>query len=121
MNNLTRNSAAIFLTLAGVCVATGAWADSNQVASGMGHELARHICSSCHLVDPGQVNPPDHVGGPTFQSVADRSDVTVQSLRRHLRNTHTNAMVPLAMPNPGLTEDELVKIISYIISLKTHS
>ncbi len=119
MTKLTPTLAFSALIFAGLAGSPVAMADSNQVASSMGHELARHTCTMCHLVDPGQTNPPDHVGGPTFQSVADRPDVTVQTLRKHLRTTHTNAMVPLAMPNPGLTEDELVKIISYIISLRT--
>ena len=119
MMKLTQSLALSALIFAGLAVAPAAMADSNQVASSMGHELARHTCTMCHLVEAGQTNPPDHVGGPTFQSIADRPDVTVQSLRKHLRTTHTNAMVPLAMPNPGLTEDELVKIISYLTSLRT--
>jgi hypothetical protein len=28
-------------------------------------------------------------------------------------------MIPLAMPNPQLTNDELIKIIGYIIGLRT--
>jgi mono/diheme cytochrome c family protein len=95
------------------------WADSNKVASGMGRELAMHLCSACHVTEPGKTNPPDHVGGPAFQTVADRPDVTAKTLRNHLRKTHTNAMIPLAMPNPQLSEDELVKIIAYITSLRT--
>ena len=93
-------------------------ASSNKVVSGMGHDLAVHLCTSCHLVEPGQANSADHVGGPSFQSVADRPNVTEKSLRRHLRTTHSNAMIPLAMPNPQLSEDELVKIIDYLISLR---
>ena len=95
-----------------------ALAASNKVSSGMGHDLAVHLCTSCHLVEPGQVNPPGHVGGPSFQTIADRPDVTEQSLRKHLRTTHSNSMIPLAMPNPQLTEDELIKIIDYLISLR---
>jgi cytochrome c2 len=85
----------------------------------MGHDLAQRLCSGCHLIEPGQTNPPDHVGGPAFQAVANRPNVTQQTLRKHLRTTHSNSMIPLAMPNPQLSEDELVKVIAYIISLRT--
>jgi mono/diheme cytochrome c family protein len=94
-------------------------ADSDIVPA-LGHGLAQRLCTSCHLIEPGAVNPPDHVGGPTFQSIADQPKSTERSLRRHLRTTHTNAMVPLAMPNPQLSEDELIKIIAYIVSLRPH-
>ncbi len=93
-------------------------ADSNSIAPGLGHDLAERLCSSCHLIEPGASNPVDHVGGPAFQTVANRPGVTERSLRRHLRTTHSNTMIPLAMPNPQLSEDELVKIISYILSLR---
>jgi hypothetical protein len=117
MTRLSATLAMSTLIASGLIGGSSAWAASNKVASGMGHDLAVHLCTSCHLVEPGQANPGDHVGGPSFQSVA-RPDVTEKSLRRHLRTTHSNAMIPLAMPNPQLTEDELVKIIDYLISLR---
>lgn len=101
----------------GLATAT-AGAASNKVVSGMGHDLAQSLCTSCHLIEPGAVNPPGHVGGPSFQSIADRPSVTEAGLRRHLKMTHSNAMVPLAMPNPALSEDELIKIIDYLLSLR---
>ncbi len=110
------SAAAVLLTL--VTTAPASLAESNGVASGMGHDLAQKLCTACHLIEPGQADPPRHIGGPSFQSVADRPDVTVQSLRKHLKTTHSNAMIPLAMPNPQLSEDELVKIISYLLSLR---
>jgi mono/diheme cytochrome c family protein len=106
------------LVFAALAIAPTSYAASNAVVPGMGHDLAQRLCASCHLVEPGAVNPAGHVGGPAFQSVADQSKVTERSLRRHLRTTHTNAMIPLAMPNPQLSEDELIKIIGYIISLR---
>lgn len=119
--NRTASLTIAVLVASGAMAAPAALADSNKIASGMGHDLAQHLCSACHLVEPGQTNPPGHVGGPAFQTVADRPNVTVRSLRRHLRTTHSNAMIPLAMPNPQLSEDELVKIITYITSLHTQT
>jgi hypothetical protein len=94
-------------------------AANNGVVSGMGHGLAERLCTMCHLVEPGATNPPGNVGGPAFQDVANQPDITEKSLRRHLRTTHSNSMIPLAMPDPQLTEDEVIKIIDYILSLKT--
>lgn len=118
---MTRLSAtfAMSTALAGALLGSApASAASNKIVSGMGHDLAVHLCTSCHLVEPGQTNTAGHVGGPSFQTVANRPTVTEDSLRRHLRTTHSNAMIPLAMPNPQLTEDELVKVIDYVISLR---
>ena len=111
----TLGSVLIFAALA---TAPTSWADSNGVAPGMGHDLAQRLCTSCHLIEPGQANPPGHIGGPAFQTVANRPDTSERSLRKHLRTTHTNSMIPLAMPNPQLSEDELNKIISYVTSLR---
>jgi mono/diheme cytochrome c family protein len=96
-----------------------AHAEPNKVASGMGHDLAQVKCSSCHLIEPGQKNAPDHVGGPSFQTVADRPGTTEATLRKHLQTTHASGIVPLSMPNPNLSQDELNKIIHYLVSLKT--
>ncbi len=103
--------------LGGALIAPVTKAESNKIASGMGHDLAERLCARCHLVESGQTNPPAYVGGPAFRTIANSPHVTVQSMREHLETTHSNDMIPLAMPNPGLSEDELVKIISYIISL----
>ncbi len=91
---------------------------ADKVAPGLGHDLAQKLCASCHLIEPGQSNPPGHVGGPAFQTVANRPDITVETLRTHLKTTHSNSMIPLAMPNPQLTEDELNKTVVYILSLR---
>jgi mono/diheme cytochrome c family protein len=109
----------IVLVLGSLSIASSAYADSDAVVSAMGHGLAQRLCSSCHLIEPGQSNPPDHVGGPAFQTVANNPKVTARSLRKHLRTTHSNTMIPLEMPNPRLSEDELMKIIGYILSLRT--
>ena len=92
-----------------------AWADTNSVASGMGRGLAEKYCSGCHKVEPGETAPPP--GPPAFQAVADRPTTTPETLRHHLQTTHSSGVIPLSMPNPKLTDDELAKIVSYILSL----
>ncbi len=112
---------ASLIVTAALCLATlqPVHATANKVASGLGQDLAQRLCTQCHAVEPGQASAPEHVRGPSFQSIADRPGITRASLRKHLRETHSNAMIPLAMPNPQLTNDELVKIIAYLVALKT--
>jgi cytochrome c551/c552 len=107
------------ISLAVTGLSLSAHAVSDRLTSGMGHDLAQMTCTSCHLIEPGQRNPPDHVGGPSFQAVADRKGTTGAKLREHLRTTHSNSMIPLSMPNPNLSKDEQNKIIDYILSLKS--
>jgi mono/diheme cytochrome c family protein len=110
---------AVPVLLAGLLtIAPASRAESNDVAPAMGHGLATRLCTNCHLVDPGQANPPDHVGGPAFQTIADTTGVTRKSLRHHLRTTHAAAVIPLSMPTPQLSDDEMNKVISYILSLR---
>jgi mono/diheme cytochrome c family protein len=116
---ITASKTMALAALASLMVAGQAGAATDRVAAALGHDLAQQFCTTCHLIEAGQKNPPGHVGGPSFQTVADRPDTTRESLRHHLTMTHTNAMIPLQMPNPQLSEDELVKIISYLMSLKT--
>ncbi len=109
------------LSLALGVLPAAAHAAENKVSSGMGHDLAQALCSNCHMIEPGQTNPPGHVGGPAFQDVANRPGVDREMLRTHLATTHTNAVIPLSMPNPNLTHDEMGKILDYLVSLKTKS
>jgi mono/diheme cytochrome c family protein len=110
-------STALFAAVVVATAASTACAAEDKIAAGMGHELAQRLCTYCHLIEPGQVNPPGHVGGPTFQSVADRPSMTANALRTHLRTTRSDSVIPLAMPNPDLTDDEAHKITAYIMSL----
>jgi mono/diheme cytochrome c family protein len=95
---------------------TGARGATPDVASGMGRALAEKYCTACHLVEPG-ASAPQKASPPPFQVVADRPETTADSLRAHLKSTHTSSIIPLSMPNPQLTEDETTKIVAYILSL----
>jgi len=112
----TTSISLISLTLTSMSLS--AHAVSDRLSSGMGHDLAQTLCSSCHMIEPGQKNPRGHVGGPTFQQIADRRDLTAGKLREHLLTTRATSVIPLSMPNPNLSDDELNKIIDYITSLK---
>jgi len=96
-----------------------AHAANDSLVPAMGHGIALQVCTQCHLVEPGKVNPPDHVGGPSFQTIADGPTVTVAQLHKHLQTTKSNKHIPLAMPSPGLTRDEENKVVAYILSLRS--
>src|ERR1700743_1806280 len=90
---------------------------ANSLVPAMGHGIAQQKCTTCHLIEPGQVNPPGHVGGPSFQTIASNEDVTMAMLTKHL--TKTNRRVgAFGMPNLALTSDELHKLGTYIMSLR---
>jgi mono/diheme cytochrome c family protein len=76
-----------------------------------GLELAREICSECHLVDKaaGRSTNPD---APTFETVAKTPGLTGAALTVALRTSHPT------MPNIVIKEDDSRDIVAYILSLK---
>jgi hypothetical protein len=66
-----------------------------------GHQLADIICSNCHKVSQDQsfepvLRPP----APSFESIAQRKDMTIDFVRTHLATTHRDISNPRGMPNP---------------------
>ena len=105
----------VFLGIAGG--ASPSLAESN-VAADMGRGLAERTCANCHEVEPNQAKPAENPGAPKFVDVANRPGTTPDSLREHLKRTHSNKIIPMGMPNPGLSDDETTKIVAYIMSLR---
>ena len=89
MTTRSAHIAIVSFALAGLSLP--AHAVSDRLSSGMGHDLAQMTCASCHLIEPGQKDPPDHVGGPTFQEIADRPHVAAANLREHLLDVVSEA------------------------------
>jgi mono/diheme cytochrome c family protein len=77
-----------------------------------GRELARRLCSSCHLVSPEQRGPvPD--GVPSFMAIADRPETTADRL--------AGAMISPphpAMPQPPLDRRQVRDVVAYVLSLR---
>ena len=94
-----------------------AHAANDSLVPAMGHGIALQLCTSCHLIEPGQANPPGHIGGPSFQTIANTEDVTEAKLRKHFSTTNRRTTA-LSMPNIDLTRDERSKLIAYILSLR---
>lgn len=92
-------------------LSTAAQAQSLPGDVSSGRDLARRICSDCHVVAPDQARP--MIGGaPAFQAVARAPATTALSLRVFLQSPHRN------MPNLILKPTEIDDLVSYILSLR---
>lgn len=76
-----------------------------------GRQLARRVCSVCHVVEQGQADVPN-VGAPPFAEVAKDLSITALSLRVFLQTPHER------MPDLMLAPQETDDVISYILTLK---
>src|SRR5579872_5541496 len=76
-----------------------------------GHALAKQWCSNCHVVDQAQRE--GQAGGlPSFAAVANRPEVSMQSLRAVMTAQHGR------MPDFSLTTREMNDLGAYILSLR---
>lgn len=77
-----------------------------------GNNLARKLCTSCHLIgEPANAPVPSDV--PTFAGIANRPDQTANHLATWLTRPHP------PMPNLNLTRIEIRDLTGYIMSLRT--
>lgn len=84
-----------------------------------GHHLATMLCATCHIAASDQsyqptLNPP----APSFESIAQRKDVTADSLQNFLTTTHDGLDKPDGMPNPYLADFQVKEIVAYLLSLR---
>lgn len=86
-----------------------------------GEEIAQLQCAACHVVSEKQKYPPLLENpAPSFQSIANRPQVSEAQLRHFIATTHWDQTIPMTMPNPGLSKADTVAVIRYIMSLKEH-
>jgi mono/diheme cytochrome c family protein len=77
----------------------------------LGAETADRLCSGCHaLPESGQASAAD--AAPPFISLAERADITAESLQTTLSAPHG------PMPTDVLSRQERADVIAYILSLK---
>ena len=111
--------------LLGIAIIGGASAGRAQERdarspAGLGRAVALNVCTPCHIVMPDQEFPPIFEGPPkppTFSEIANRPDVTEESLRRFISTTHSSMTMPVRMPNPQLMDDQTRNVVSFILSL----
>lgn len=76
-----------------------------------GRALAERLCAGCHL-NPGQGEKQGQAGIPGFYAVARRPGQTAEDIVAWLRS------VPPMMPNHHLSQDEMVALSQFIMSLR---
>ena len=60
-----------------------------------------------------------HESAPRFDDIANRPDTTEKSLRKFIVATHWDGeTIPMTMPKPDLTKQQVVALSRYIISLR---
>jgi cytochrome c2 len=85
-----------------------------------GEQIARQICSVCHVVAIDQELPP-RLGTqtPSFLEIANRPATTAKGLQEFLKTTHWDSKtIPISMPNSMLIPDQRVAVSRYIMSLR---
>ena len=76
-----------------------------------GEELARSLCAKCHFaVGHGELT--GRSGVPTFTAIAKRQGQTFEGVVRWLRSS------PSIMPNHHLTQNEILDLAAYVMSLR---
>ena len=88
-----------------------------------GGDLARLVCSDCHVVAADQdfapvLQPP----APSFLDIANRPGTTAKSLRQFILTTHWNMKsARVTMPNPKMRPEDAAVLAAYIMSLRNAS
>lgn len=97
-----------------------ACAESSDAEFARGKHLAQQLCGACHIVASNQEFPPYlEQSTPSFFEVAARPEVNARSLRHFLTSTHWDEKsIPMRMPNPLLTEEEIGVLSHYILCLR---
>lgn len=99
-----------------------AWAEDLKVSDEdlkAGHQLAAMLCGQCHLAAPDQPFPPEsNPPAPSFKSIAQRKDVTAESLQHFLATTHQGLDRPKGMPQPYLADYQIRQVVAYLLSLR---
>ena len=98
-----------------------AWAQEGGGADDIrkGRELAILVCANCHVAAPDQpyrpiLQPP----APSFDSIAQRKNITADSVQVFLTTTHRGLDNPKGMPNPELLDSQVKQVAAYLLSLR---
>lgn len=101
--------------LAGPIASTAQAQDAGPRGAAAGHRLAARICAECHVVSSGQQTHSTLTGyGPSFVTIANRPDTTLQTLQAFLAHPHALSR----MPYPDLTQEQRAAVAAYIVSLR---
>jgi len=117
--------ASVGLVAVAVAIAAGsAWTALAQQAPTTddvqeGHKLAVIVCSNCHIAASDQpIAPILRPPAPSFESIAQRSNTTTDSVQAFLASTHRSISNPVGMPNPMLLDYQIKQAAAYLLSLR---
>ena len=102
----------------GICSASGQETTSADDLR-KGHQLAIMVCAFCHVAAPDQarmpiLDPP----APSFESIAQRTDISADWLEKFISTTHRGLDNPSGMPNPSLLDYQVKQVAAYLLSLR---
>ena len=101
---------------------TSAWSQDANENVQKGRHIAEVVCWTCHVVAQDQEFAPIlQPAAPTFASIARRSNVTPDYLRKFIATTHRDIRKPQGMPNPQLLDFQIEQVVAYIMSLRGQS
>ena len=113
-------TSATWLTVFWICVCSARGQDGGSADDiRKGHHLATMLCTACHVTAPDQsykptLSPP----APSFESIAQRKEISAESLQMFLATTHQGLDNPAGMPYPNLADFQTKEVIGYILSLR---
>jgi cytochrome c2 len=114
-------SGLLYLILNGLCSTESRASGPEDILKGQ--QLARIACSNCHVVasDSDSPVPMLHESAPRFVDVANRHGTTQKSLQTFIMTTHWDGeTIPITMPKPDLTTQQIVALSLYVMSLRKH-
>jgi mono/diheme cytochrome c family protein len=112
------------LTTIGLCSLFGAPAQAGDLFHDAtlkrGEDIARLVCSTCHVVAKAQEFPPLlQPPAPSFEELANRPGTTVDSVLHFVTQTHWNQKtLPMTMPSPMMTNEQAAAVAHYLVSLR---
>jgi cytochrome c553 len=112
--------AVVLCCAAGMASALAQSATAGKSVVTRGEQLSKLLCPSCHVVATNQEFAPIlRQPTPSFTEIANRPDTSVASLQRFISTTHWDEKtIPMQMPNPGLSKEEMKAVTAYILSLR---
>jgi mono/diheme cytochrome c family protein len=112
-------SALILVPITGVACFAADSPATDSAAIGRGHSTADTVCWACHVTGPDQrFSPILREPAPDFRAIAQRPELTKESLTVFLHSTHQTEGKPYAMPNPRLSDEMIDDVVAYILSLR---
>ena len=108
--------------LVGLTITLARTANAEDACVTAGRQLALEVCSVCHVVASDQPFAPRlDQRTPSFEEIANRPDASAELISHFIKTTHWDEKtIPITMPDPMLTDDQISQVVSYILSLRKH-